>query len=142
MYDNCNNQGRPAVERYKAMSDALRATGRPIVLSICEWGSNQPWNWAAQYGELWRTTGDINDSWGSVMGILDQQVGLEAHSGPNAWNDPDMLEVGNGHLSDTEYRAHFALWALLNAPLIAGNDLRSMNAATKTILENKDLTID
>ncbi|TDQ04595.1 NPCBM/NEW2 domain-containing protein [Labedaea rhizosphaerae] len=138
-YDNCNNQGRPAQERYKAMSDALRATGRPIVLSICEWGSNQPWNWAAQYGELWRTTGDINDSWGSVMGILDQQVGLEAHSGPNAWNDPDMLEVGNGHMSDTEYRAHFALWALLNAPLIAGNDLRAMDGATKAILENKDL---
>jgi alpha-galactosidase len=138
-YDNCNNQGRPALERYQAMSDALRATGRPIVLSICEWGSNEPWNWAAQYGELWRTTGDINDSWGSVLGILDQQVGLETHSGPNAWNDPDMLEVGNGHMSDTEYRAHFALWALLNAPLIAGNDLRSMDDATKAILENKDL---
>ncbi|GHF45130.1 alpha-galactosidase [Amycolatopsis bartoniae] len=138
-YDNCNNEGRPATERYQAMSDALRATGRPIVLSICEWGSNQPWLWGARYGELWRTTGDINDSWGSAMGILDQQVGLEAYSGPNAWNDPDMLEVGNGGMTDAEYRAHFSLWALLNAPLIAGNDIRSMDPATARILENRDL---
>ncbi|WP_370936482.1 NPCBM/NEW2 domain-containing protein [Amycolatopsis sp. cg13] len=138
-YDNCNNLGRPAVQRYQAMSDALRATGRPIVLSICEWGSNQPWQWGARYGELWRTTGDISDRWNSFTGILDQQVGLEKYAGPNAWNDPDMLEVGNGGMTDAEYRAHFSLWALLNAPLIAGNDLRAMDPATAKILRNKDL---
>jgi len=138
-YDNCNNENRPAIQRYQAMSDALRATGRPIVLSLCEWGSNQPWKWGARYGELWRTTDDIKDSWLSFTGILDQQVGLEQYSGPNAWNDPDMLEVGNGHMSDTEYRAHFSLWALLNAPLIAGNDLRSSDPATAKILRNRDL---
>ncbi|WP_020658808.1 NPCBM/NEW2 domain-containing protein [Amycolatopsis benzoatilytica] len=138
-YDNCNNEGRPATERYQAMSDALRATGRPIVLSLCEWGENEPWLWGARYGELWRTTGDISDNWNSFTKILDEQVGLEQYSGPNAWNDPDMLEVGNGGMTDAEYRAHFSLWALLNAPLIAGNDLRSMDPATAKILENKDL---
>ncbi len=139
-YDNCNNQKRPAIERYMAMGNALKATGRPIVFSLCEWGSNKPWEWGRTVGgDLWRTTGDINDSWKSVMTLLDKQVGLEKYSGPNGWNDPDMLEVGNGHMSDTEYRAHFSLWALLNAPLIAGNDLRSMNAETRAILTNRDV---
>ncbi|WP_223199083.1 NPCBM/NEW2 domain-containing protein [Solihabitans fulvus] len=139
-YDNCNNLGRPAQPRYQAMSDALRATGRPIVLSLCEWGENKPWEWGKQVGgNLWRTTGDIWDAWGRMTDILDQQVGLEKFSGPGAWNDPDMLEVGNGGMTDSEYRAHFALWSLLNAPLIAGNDLASMDYATKRILLNRDV---
>ncbi len=139
-YDNCNNQGRPAIERYKAMGDALKATGRPIVYSLCEWGQNKSWEWGKSVGgQLWRTTGDISDRWTSVMRLLDLQVGLEKFSGPNAWNDPDMLEVGNGRMTNTEYMAHFSLWALLNAPLIAGNDLRSMNDSTKMILTNKEV---
>ncbi|CAM06226.1 glycoside hydrolase family 27 protein [Saccharopolyspora erythraea] len=139
-YDNCNNEGRPAVERYSEMSEALRATGRRIVYSICEWGENDPWNRGRDVGgHLWRTTGDISDSWSSMTSLLDQQVGIEQHSGPGGWNDPDMLEVGNGGMTDTEYRAHFSLWALLNAPLLAGNDLRSMDEPTARILLNPEL---
>ncbi|WP_245812376.1 NPCBM/NEW2 domain-containing protein [Actinophytocola xinjiangensis] len=139
-YDNCHNEGRPALERYTAMADALEATGRPIVYSICEWGANDPWEWAARVGgHYWRTTGDIADNWGSVMSILDQQVGLEAFSGPNAWNDPDMLEVGNGGMTTEEYRAHLSLWSLLNAPLIAGNDLRAMDPTTRALLTDPDV---
>jgi alpha-galactosidase len=139
-YDNCNNQGRPAVERYTAMADALAASGRDIVYSICEWGSNQPWEWASAVGgHYWRTTGDISDSWGSMTSIVDQQVGLEAFSGPDAWNDPDMLEVGNGGMTTEEYRAHMSMWSLLNAPLIAGNDLRSMDATTLALLTDPDV---
>ncbi|HEY6738115.1 MAG TPA: NPCBM/NEW2 domain-containing protein [Actinopolymorphaceae bacterium] len=139
-YDNCNNQGIPAKERYAAMGKALAATGRPIVYSICEWGSDDPWLWGNEVGgDLWRTTGDISDTWGSVMTLLDQQVGLEPYSGPHGWNDPDMLEVGNGGMTDTEYRAHMSLWALLNAPLLAGNDLRSMSATTLEILTDPDV---
>jgi alpha-galactosidase len=139
-YDNCNNQGRPALERYTAMADALAATGRDIVYSICEWGANKPWEWAAEVGgHYWRTTGDISDRWGSMVSILDQQVGLEAYSGPNAWNDPDMLEVGNGGMTTEEYRAHMSLWSVLNAPLIAGNDLRSMDETTRAMLTDRDV---
>jgi alpha-galactosidase len=139
-YDNCNNEGRPAVERYTAMAEALEATGRPIVYSICEWGANQPWEWAAEVGgHYWRTTGDIADNWGSVVSLLDQQVGLEAYSGPNAWNDPDMLEVGNGGMTTEEYRAHMSLWSILNSPLIAGNDLRTMNGTTRAMLTDPDV---
>jgi alpha-galactosidase len=139
-YDNCNNQGRPAIERYTKMGEALKKTGREIVYALCEWGENQPWKWGKTSGaQLWRTTGDISDSWSSMTGILDQQVGLEAYSGPGGWNDPDMLEVGNGGMTDAEYRSHFALWSLMNAPLLAGNDLSAMSEATKKILLNKDL---
>lgn len=139
-YDNCNNEHRPAIQRYKAMGDALAATGRPIVFSLCEWGENKPWEWGRTVGgNLWRTTGDIRDAWTSVLAILDKQVGLEKYSGPNGWNDPDMLEVGNGHMTNSEYIAHFSLWALLSAPLIAGNDLRSMNDSTRAILTNREV---
>jgi alpha-galactosidase len=139
-YDNCNNENRPALARYTAMGNALAATGRPIVFSICEWGTNDPWTWGrAVHGNLWRTTGDIRDAWSSMVGILDKQIGLEQYSGPNAWNDPDMLEVGNGRMTNAEYIAHFSLWSLLNAPLIAGNDLRSMNDSTRLILTNREV---
>lgn len=139
-YDNCNNLNRPAIPRYRAMAEALRKTGRPIVFSICEWGANKPWEWAgATGGYLWRTTGDISDNWQSMTRLLDKQDGLEKYSGPNAWNDPDMLEVGNGSMTEAEYRAHFSLWALLNAPLIAGNDIRSMSPSIRTILTNREV---
>ncbi|ASU79030.1 alpha-galactosidase [Actinopolyspora erythraea] len=140
-YDNCNNRGIPAEERYRAMAEAIETTGEPIVLSICEWGQNAPWKgWGREVGgQLWRTTGDIRDTWTSWTGILDEQVGLTKYSGPNGWNDPDMLEVGNGNMSTAEYRAHFAMWALLNAPLIAGNDLRDMDEPTRRILTDEDL---
>jgi alpha-galactosidase len=139
-YDNCNNEKRPALARYKAMGDALKATGRPIVFSLCEWGENKSWEWGKSVGGmLWRTTGDISDRWNSMLRILDKQVGLEKYSGPAAWNDPDMLEVGNGGMAFNEYIAHFSLWAILNAPLIAGNDLRHMSDTTRAILTNRDV---
>jgi alpha-galactosidase len=132
------------------MRDALYKAGRPIVFSLCEWGSNKPWLWAKEVGHLWRTTGDISDTWsfmeagegsawgGSVLGNLDLQNGLEKYAGPGHWNDPDMLEVGNGGLTVEEERAHFSLWCILAAPLMAGNDLRNMSAETKNILTNKN----
>ncbi len=138
-YDNCNNQGRPLIERYTAMHNALKAAGRPIVFSLCEWGVDSPWEWAPKLGNLWRTTGDIRDSWESMTFILDQEVGLYKYAGPGHWNDPDMLEVGNGGMTNTEYQAHFSLWCILAAPLMAGNDLRNMSPATKEILMNKDV---
>ena len=139
-YDDCNNELRLAIDRYLAMGDALRAARRPVVFSISDWGQNKPWEWGKSvHGQLWRTTLDIRDAWVSVLSILDKQVGLQKYSGPNAWNDPDMLEVGNGKLTNAEYVAHFSLWALLNAPLIAGNDLRSMNDSTRAILLNREV---
>jgi alpha-galactosidase len=129
------------------MSEALQNSGRPIVFNVCEWGSNQPWLWAPAIANLWRTTDDIQDCWNCTqdwggMGwptILDKQVGLEKYAGPGHWNDPDMLEVGNGGMTGTEYQAHFSLWCILAAPLMAGNDLRSMTAEIKNILTNKEV---
>jgi alpha-galactosidase len=148
-YDWCYSESLEVRAAYETMSDALRATGRPIVFSICEWGTHQPWGWAASVGgNLWRTTGDIYDAWQSatdsnegsgVLDILDRQVGLASFAGPGHWNDPDMLEVGNGGMSDDEYRAHFGLWAMLAAPLIAGNDLSTMTEATRKILNNREV---
>ncbi|UBU09454.1 lectin [Nonomuraea gerenzanensis] len=139
-YDNCGDHlGRTGQQRYTAMRDALAATGRPILYSLCNWGQENVWTWGMPVGNSWRTTGDIAANWNSIMGILDQQVGLEAYSGPGGWNDPDMLEVGVGALTATEGRAHFSLWSLLNAPLIAGNDLRTMSAETRTILTNTEV---
>jgi alpha-galactosidase len=142
-YDNCNNQGVDARQRYTTMRDALKATGRKIVYSICEWGQNDPWLWAADVGHLWRTTGDIGDSWGSMVSILKQNMVLADYAGPGHWNDPDMLEVGNGGMTDTEYRSHFSLWAIMAAPLLIGSDLRDATPATFEILSNRDvITID
>ncbi|GAA5033980.1 NPCBM/NEW2 domain-containing protein [Streptomyces siamensis] len=138
-YDNCNNQGVDARQRYTTMRDALKATGRPIVYSICEWGENKPWEWAADVGHLWRTTGDISDSWGSMLSILKQNLPLAPHAGPGHWNDPDMLEVGNGGMTDTEYRSHFSMWSVMAAPLLIGSDLRKASAATFDILDNKEV---
>ncbi|WP_206308486.1 NPCBM/NEW2 domain-containing protein [Streptomyces sp. A1277] len=138
-YDNCNNQGVDAKERYTTMRDALAATGRPIVYSICEWGENKPWEWAAGLGNLWRTTGDINDSWGSMLSIMKQNLPLAAAAGPGHWNDPDMLEVGNGGMTDTEYRTHFSMWSVMAAPLLIGSDLRTATRETFDILSNEEV---
>ncbi|WP_393054622.1 NPCBM/NEW2 domain-containing protein [Streptomyces sp. LN549] len=138
-YDNCNNQGVDAKERYTTMRDALAATGRPIVYSICEWGENKPWEWAADLGNLWRTTGDINDSWSSMLSIMKQNLPLAAAAGPGHWNDPDMLEVGNGGMTDTEYRTHFSMWSVMAAPLLIGSDLRTATPETYEILSNHEV---
>ncbi len=146
-YDWCNTDKQDAIASYTLMSKALQSTGRPIVFSLCEWGSNKPWLWAKDVGNLWRATGDIVDCWdckekwggNGVVHILDLVDGLESYAGPGHWNDPDMLEVGNGKLTPDENRAHFAMWAILAAPLIAGNDLRSMDADTRSILTDKEI---
>ncbi|MGW2718757.1 NPCBM/NEW2 domain-containing protein [Streptomyces sp. NPDC001492] len=138
-YDNCNNQGVDAKLRYTTMRDALKATGRPIVYSICEWGQNKPWEWAADVGHLWRTTGDISDNWGSMLSILKKNLPLAPYAGPGHWNDPDMLEVGNGGMTDTEYRSHFSMWSIMAAPLLIGSDLRRASQATFDILDNKEV---
>ncbi|MFH8520573.1 NPCBM/NEW2 domain-containing protein [Streptomyces gelaticus] len=138
-YDNCNNLGVDAKQRYTTMRDALAATGRPIVYSICEWGENKPWEWAGELGNLWRTTGDINDSWGSMLSIMKQNLPLAAAAGPGHWNDPDMLEVGNGGMTDTEYRTHFSMWSVMAAPLLIGSDLRKASAKTFEILSNHEV---
>ncbi|MFI0713412.1 NPCBM/NEW2 domain-containing protein [Streptomyces inhibens] len=138
-YDNCNNLGVDAKQRYRTMGDALKATGRPIVYSICEWGENKPWEWASDVGHLWRTTGDISDSWSSMLEIAKQNLPLAPYAGPGRWNDPDMLEVGNGGMTDTEYRSHFSLWSMMAAPLLIGSDLRKATPETFEILSNKDV---
>lgn len=137
--DNCNNQEVDYMVRYDGMEKALLATGRPIVYSICEWGVKDPYQWAPAVSQLWRTTGDISDNWNSMINIVDQQVGLNKYASPGHWNDPDMLEVGNGGMTNNEYRTHFSLWAILAAPLIAGNDLLHMTEATRDILTNKEV---
>ncbi len=145
-YDWCNTGTRNAEEAYTTMNRALLATDRPIVFSLCEWGGSKPWLWANGIGNLWRTTGDIHDCWdcktefetGFVL-LLDRNVELHSFAGPGHWNDPDMLEVGNGGMTNSEYRAHFSFWALLAAPLIAGNDVRTMSPDTKEILLNKEI---
>jgi alpha-galactosidase len=127
-------------EAYDKMSKALKATGRPIVLSLCQYGWDAVWEWApALGGNAWRTTGDIEANWNSMYAILSQQAGLEKYAGPGHWNDPDMLEVGNGHLNVNENRTHFAMWAMLSAPLLAGNDLPHMRSEIREILTNKDV---
>ncbi len=148
-YDWCNTEGLNAEGAYLTMRDALFAAGRPIVFSICEWGDNQPWEWGKDIGHLWRTTGDITaifdgqeghgtwNSWG-VSQILDMRENIRQYAGPDHWNDPDMLEVGNG-MTIAEDRAHFALWCIQAAPLIAGNDLRDMSPEVRDILTNKEL---
>ncbi len=161
-YDWCNAEDTRsnAEYRYARMSTALRATGREIVFSICEWGHHRPWLWGARAGgQLWRTTGDIGDSWYNVIakwgGILygidsigfEQQRGLESFAGPGHWNDTDMLVIGlrgksreitGPGCTDNEYRTHFSLWCMLAAPLMIGCDVRNMDVATCEILTNRE----
>jgi len=148
-FDWCNTENINAKGAYTTMSNALFSAGRPIVFSLCEWGDNKPWLWAKEVGHLWRTTGDIFNcfdcvedhgtwkSWG-VMQIIDKQEGLRQYAGPGHWNDPDMLEVGNG-MAVNQDRAHFSMWCMLAAPLISGNDLRSMSQQTRDVLSNKEV---
>ena len=125
---------------YQKMGDALRASGREIVYSLCQYGRSNVWTWGPQVGgNLWRTTGDISDSWESMTRIGFSQDALAPHAAPGHWNDPDMLEIGNGGMTDTEYRTHMTLWAMLAAPLLAGNDLRNMSPETIAILTNRDV---
>jgi alpha-galactosidase len=149
-YDWCYTSTQNAEASYSIMRDALYAAGRPIVFSICEWGLSKPWTWGKDVGHLWRTTGDITNNWdfpdakegkfwgGGVRLLLDLQKGLSKYAGPGHWNDPDMLEVGNGGLNVIEEKTHFSFWCLLAAPLIAGNDLRNMDKTTLEILTNKE----
>lgn len=146
-YDWCDTDNINPEGAYTTMRDAIRAAGRPMVLSICEWGDNRPWEWAREIGHSWRTTGDIYPCWNCELGhgswsswgvlpILDKQAGLRQYAGPGHWNDMDMLEVGNG-MTVQEDIAHFSIWAMLASPLIAGNDLRTMSRQTRDILTNE-----
>ena len=148
-FDWCSSRGINAHEAYTTMSKALSKAGRPILFSLCEWGSNRPWTWAAPVGHIWRTTGDITAQFEgiknhgtysslSAMKILDSQDTLRKYAGPGHWNDPDMLEVGNG-LTESENRAHFSMWCMIAAPLIAGNDLRKMTPSTSAVLASKEV---
>jgi alpha-galactosidase len=146
-YDWCNTEAQDARDAYMKMSRALRASGRPIVFSICEWGSSKPWTWAQGVGQLWRATGDIQDCWDcgkawggmGVVHIIDLMADLYPFSGPGHFNDPDMLEVGNGGLTLEENRSHFSFWALFAAPLMAGNDLSAMTPEVRDILTNGEV---
>lgn len=148
-YDWCNTENLNPIGAYTTMAQALAQLERPILFSLCEWGDNQPWEWGKDIGHSWRTTGDIyncwdcehnHGSWSSlgVLPILDKQMGLRKYAGPGHWNDMDMMEVGNG-MTEAQDRSHFTLWAVLNSPLIAGNDLRSMSKTTRDILTNRDI---
>jgi len=149
-YDWCNTKGITAPEAYTTMSNALKTAGRPIVFSLCEWGDNQPWEWGKPVGNLWRISGDIYpcfdcefkhpenwSSWG-FMKIAEMRKDIRKYSGPDHWNDFDMMEVGN-EMNDTEDKAHFAIWCMLSSPLVAGNDFRKMSKETLAILTNKEL---
>ncbi|HEU0207027.1 MAG TPA: glycoside hydrolase family 27 protein [Pseudolysinimonas sp.] len=142
-YDNCNHAGRSStrqyIARFTAMHDALLATGRPIFLAICEWGVHRPWTWAHGIGQSWRTTHDIADSYASMLEIFRQNVGLSQFAGPGGWNDPDMLEVGNGGMTPTEERTEFTLWAAMAAPLISGADIRSLDPDDLAIYSNREV---
>ncbi|NDV68136.1 glycoside hydrolase family 27 protein [Dysgonomonas sp. 25] len=151
-YDWCSTGKLNAEEAYITMRDAIYKAGRPILLSICEWGENKPWDWAQPIGHSWRITGDIYNcfecehdhggyfSWGAmnILNMRDQEM-LRKVAGPDHWNDMDMLEVGNGGLTPNEEKTHFALWAILNSPLLLGNDLRNMSKETLDILTNKEI---
>ena len=133
-------QMRLMIDAYGKMDRALKSTGRPIVYSLCQYGWDSVWEWGPSVGaNLWRTTGDITPDWDRMYVILSQQEGLEKYAGPGHWNDPDMLEVGNGKLSLAENRTHFSMWAMLAAPLLAGNDLPNMKPEIKAILTNRDV---
>jgi alpha-galactosidase len=143
-YDWCGartlytDEEMPAI--YQKMGDALQKTGRPIVYSLCQYGRFDVWKWGPEVGgNLWRTTGDIRDTWDSMTGIGFKQNDLAPYAKPGHWNDPDMLEIGNGGMTDIEYKTHLSLWAVLAAPLLAGNDLRDMSQATLDILTNQEV---
>nr|WP_314683729.1 glycoside hydrolase family 27 protein [uncultured Prevotella sp.] len=148
-YDWCNTTNINAQGAYQLMRDALQAAGRPIFFSMCEWGDNHPWRWAKGIADSWRIGPDIWCSFDStrifptyiqcsVIDCINRNDSLRSYAGPGHWNDPDMLEVGNG-LSVNQDRAHFTMWCMMASPLILGNDVRNMSDETKAILTNKDL---
>jgi alpha-galactosidase len=139
-YDNCFAQGQGPVQgRYQRMHDALNATGTPIFFSMCEWGVEDPALWARPVGNSWRTTQDIEATWTSILQCLDQNDQWHGQAGPGGFNDPDMLQVGNGELTISEQRAHFTLWCLVKAPLLLGNDLRNMTQDLMEIITNDEV---
>lgn len=146
-YDWCSNEGQDARSAYLTMANAIKAAGRPIILSICEWGENEPWKWGEGIGHLWRVTPDIRAcfdckfDWGGVgvLGCIDAMEPLYRYAGPGHWNDAEMLEVGNGEMTRDEQITHFSMWAMLAAPLMSGNDLRNMSLETIEILTNKEV---
>jgi len=143
-YDWCSGglvySAKEMPQAYEKMALALRAAGRPIVYSICQYGERDVQSWgAAAGGNLWRTTGDISDRFDAMARNGFSQNRFRAFAGPGHWNDPDMLEVGNGGMSAIEYRTHMSLWAMLAAPLLAGNDLRAMTPAVREILVNREV---
>lgn len=148
-YDWCNTTNVNAQGAYQLMRDALQAAGRPIFFSMCEWGDNHPWRWAKGIGDSWRIGPDIWCSFDStrvfptyiqcsVIDCINRNDSLRSYAGPGHWNDPDMLEVGNG-LSVNQDRAHFTMWCMMASPLILGNDVCNMSDETKAILTNRDL---
>ena len=137
-YDNCNTDGTTPEHRYPVMTKALQNCGRDISFSMCEWGVDDPASWARSVGNSWRTTGDIQDNWGSMMSIAQANEKLWRRAGPGGWNDPDMLEVGNGGMNYEEYKTHFSLWCLMKAPLLIGCDLTKASQETLEILSNKE----
>ncbi|GLJ35506.1 hypothetical protein SUGI_0713970 [Cryptomeria japonica] len=138
-YDNCFNGGIEARKRYPTMSEALMKSGRPIFYSMCEWGEQNPATWAPNIANSWRTTGDIQDNWDSITSRADQNNQWAAYAGPGGWNDPDMLEVGNGGMTIEEYRSHFSIWALMKAPLLIGCDVRTASQEITQIVGNKEV---
>ena len=136
-YDNCNNEGISSQTRYTTMRNALAATGRSILFSLCSWGQESVWTWGAGVGNMWRTTGDIADNFSSMLSNFHSNVGLAAYAGPGGWNDPDMLETGNGGMSETEDQSQFSLWAEMAAPLIDGSNIINASSQTLSILTNK-----
>lgn len=137
-YDNCNSLGISPETRYPIMRDALNKTGRPIFYSLCEWGQDNPATWAPAVGNSWRTTVDIHDDWDTMINRADLNNAWWKYSAPFGWNDPDMLEVGNGGMSTTEYETHFSLWCLMKAPLLIGTNIVNMNYNAFRILTNSD----
>ncbi|KAM3408718.1 hypothetical protein ACQJBY_001657 [Aegilops geniculata] len=138
-YDNCNNGDTKPLQRYPDMSKALMQAGRPIFFNLCEWGDMHPARWGAAYGNSWRTTNDIEDTWDSMVSIADQNEVWAEYARPGGWNDPDMLEVGNEGMTNNEYIVHFSIWAISKAPLIIGCDVRHMSQDTYDILANKEV---
>ena len=137
--DWCNTSGLDPQTQYTKIANALQSTGRPIVLSLCSWGNGNPWLWGASVANLWRTTSDISDNWNSMLTNFDANSAYASYAKPGGWNDPDMLEVGNGGMSATEDQSHFSLWAISAAPLITGNDLANMSSTTASILTNSEV---
>ncbi|KAM7271147.1 hypothetical protein ACFE04_030361 [Oxalis oulophora] len=138
-YDNCDHNGTKPTVRYPVMTRALMKTGRPIFFSICEWGDMRPAQWGAKVGNSWRTTNDITDNWDTMLSIIDMNDVYAEYARPGGWNDPDMLEVGNGGMTKSEYTVHFSLWAISKAPLILGCDVMNMTKETKKIISNKEV---